>query len=182
MYNDETEQLQFVKAITDLETHSGWDCPEYAFKGMLRAIYEGPRWGSPLYVFTDAYPKDATEENIDEVEALAAEFGITINFFTTGGLNVHFRLAIGLLACRGEQSLIKTHGVAGGSCRLQATPTPYQLVVVCTLVGMTGQSSAVHITPCPPPSRLPYHAFSCLRTVSPWDGKNDGSTWPIVVA
>lgn len=39
-----------------------------------------------MYVFTDAGPKDATEYDIEEVKALASadEYGVTINFFTTG--------------------------------------------------------------------------------------------------
>ena len=41
----------------------------------------GPKYGSPLYVFTDA---SATKENIDEVLLWAKEMGITINFFATG--------------------------------------------------------------------------------------------------
>ena len=88
MYKDETEQVQFVQAINDLTAEGGGDCPEYTFTGILRAIYEAPRWGSPMYVFTDAYPKDATDSNVDEVEALAADYGLTINFFTTGGLTL----------------------------------------------------------------------------------------------
>lgn len=37
-----------------------------------------------MYVFTDAGPKDATAENIEEVKLLAKEYGATINFFITG--------------------------------------------------------------------------------------------------
>ena len=40
--------------------------------------------GSPLYVFTDAGPKDATEADIEEVKTLAEVFDVAINFFTTG--------------------------------------------------------------------------------------------------
>ena len=94
---DETEAASFVDAINDLRAHGGRDCPEYAFTGMLEALYENPEWGSPMYVFTDADPKDATEENIEEVKALAgnSKFGVTINFLTTG--NAWHRLQFSLL-------------------------------------------------------------------------------------
>jgi len=83
---NETEAAAFVVAINDLRAHDGGDCPEYAFKGMLEALSEDPEWGSPMYVFTDADPKDATEENIEQVKALARNYaaGVTINFLTTG--------------------------------------------------------------------------------------------------
>ena len=40
--------------------------------------------GSPLYVFTDAGPKDATAADIEEVKMLAKDRGVAINFLTTG--------------------------------------------------------------------------------------------------
>ncbi len=48
---------------------------------MINALSEDPRWGSPLYVFTDAAPKDANEENKETVRVLAEELGITVNVF-----------------------------------------------------------------------------------------------------
>lgn len=39
-----------------------------------------------MYVFTDADPKDATDENIEEVKLMAEELEITINFLSTGKL------------------------------------------------------------------------------------------------
>ena len=81
---NETEAAAFVDAINDLRAHGGGDCPEYAFRGMLKALSEDPEWGSPMYVFTDADPKDATEVNIAEVKALVKMYGVTINFLTTG--------------------------------------------------------------------------------------------------
>ena len=78
-----------MKAINNLKPHGGGDCPEYTFAGMLEALYQDPLWGSPMYVFTDAGPKDASDENIEEVKHLASaeEYGVTINFFTTGKCN-----------------------------------------------------------------------------------------------
>ena len=40
--------------------------------------------GSPLYVFTDAGPKDARAADIEEVKMLAKDRGVAINFLTTG--------------------------------------------------------------------------------------------------
>ena len=37
-----------------------------------------------MYVFTDAGPKDATEEKIEEVKILAEMDDVTIHFLTTG--------------------------------------------------------------------------------------------------
>lgn len=83
---DEIDAGEFVQAINNLTPHGGGDCPEYAFTGMLEALYNDPQWGSPMYVFTDAGPKDASDEYIEEVKYLASaeEYGVTINFFTTG--------------------------------------------------------------------------------------------------
>ena len=73
-----------MSAIDALHAHGGADCPELTFKGILDGMAESPNYGSPLYVFTDATAKDATEENIIEVLEFADVTGITINFFTTG--------------------------------------------------------------------------------------------------
>ena len=83
---DEIEAGEFVRAINYLTPHGGGDCPELTFTGMLEALYQDPKWGSPMYVFTDAGPKDATDEMIEEVKHLASpeEYGVTMNFFTTG--------------------------------------------------------------------------------------------------
>jgi len=81
---DETEAKQFQNAINALRAHAGGDCPEKTFQGILDALLIGPLNNSPLYVFTDATAKDATSENTDAVLQIAKNYGITINFFTTG--------------------------------------------------------------------------------------------------
>ena len=83
---EENKAGEFVAEINKLRPHEGGDCPEYTFKGMLEALYQEPQWGSPMYVFTDADPKDATADNIKEVESIANadDCGVTINFFVTG--------------------------------------------------------------------------------------------------
>lgn len=84
-----------MKAVSKLKARGGGDCPELTMKGILDAMYQGPDWGSPLYVFTDASPKDATPENIAEVKSMAKYLGVTINFFITGKIcNVQMLIAL----------------------------------------------------------------------------------------
>lgn len=79
----ETEGEEFLKALRALTAHSGGDCPELAFKGMLDALEEGPQTGSSMFVFTDASAKDA--EKLDSVVEDALDEEIKINFFITSG-------------------------------------------------------------------------------------------------
>lgn len=81
------QSIEFVQAINALNAHSGGDCPEYTFQGILNALGQDPFLGSPMYVFTDSGPKDATTENIEHVKMLAEMNEITINFLSTGALN-----------------------------------------------------------------------------------------------
>lgn len=83
-YHEEGEALQFVEAIKNLTAKGGGDCPELTFQGLQNALEDGPRVYSPLYVFTDATAKDATADNIEEVEELAFINRITVNFFIFG--------------------------------------------------------------------------------------------------
>lgn len=56
-----------------------------AFTGMNEALKAGPENNSPLYVFTDAPPKDATQDDLFEQVKEGAKFaGINVYFFTTG--------------------------------------------------------------------------------------------------
>ena len=48
---------------------------------MLEALNAGPRFGSPMFVFTDANAKDGTIDNINAVKVAAYSSGATINFF-----------------------------------------------------------------------------------------------------
>ena len=80
-YYAEDEVNQLIKDLKGKKASAGGDCPEFSFDGMISSLYEDPRWGSPLYVFTDAPPKDANEENKETLSVLAEELGITVNFF-----------------------------------------------------------------------------------------------------
>ena len=86
VYRDFAQGPQFVNDISALKAHAGGDCPELTFKGILDAMNSSPLPGSPLYVFTDASAKDASEDNFMEAVSFAREMGLTINFFTTGNL------------------------------------------------------------------------------------------------
>ena len=77
----EDEVDQFINYIDNIKVSDGGDCPEFSFDGMINSLYEDPRWGSPLYVFTDAPPIDADEENKETLRVLAEDLGVTVNFF-----------------------------------------------------------------------------------------------------
>ncbi len=53
-----------------------------AFKGMRYALSSGPAIGSPLFVFTDAGPKDDTERAKKQVLAFTEAGKISVTFFT----------------------------------------------------------------------------------------------------
>ena len=56
-----------------------------AFKGIIEALNAGPENDSPLYIFTDVPPKDATSENIEVARNHAKLAGINVYFFATRG-------------------------------------------------------------------------------------------------
>jgi hypothetical protein len=80
-YFAENQVNQLIKHIAGIKVTGGGDCPEFSFDGMINALYEDPRWGSPLYVFTDAPPIDANEENKETLRVLAEDLGVTVNVF-----------------------------------------------------------------------------------------------------
>ena len=75
---------EFIAKIKELSAQGGGDCPEMAFKGIIEALNAGPVEDSPLYVFTDASPKDATLDNIEDAKNRAKAAGINVYFFETG--------------------------------------------------------------------------------------------------
>ena len=78
---------KFIGKITELSPNGGGDWPEMAFKGIIEALKAGPENGSPLYVWTDAPPKDATPDNILEAKTRAKMLGINVYFFLTTVFN-----------------------------------------------------------------------------------------------
>lgn len=81
---NESQAIEFQKEIDKLKAHEGGDCPENTLAGILGAVDKVQFPDSPLYVFTDAGPKDATEDKISRVRAAAKEKRLTINFMLTG--------------------------------------------------------------------------------------------------
>ena len=67
--------------IDGLQVFGGGDCQELAFTGMLDALKEGPEYGSPMFVFTGASPKDADSSNKEKLKAMARATDATITFF-----------------------------------------------------------------------------------------------------
>jgi len=84
-YKGPADREEFVSAIANLRATGGGDCPELALKGMLDAFTPEPQLGSPMFVFTDATPKDGTRSNIDKLKMYAKQFSATINFFIKPG-------------------------------------------------------------------------------------------------
>ena len=80
----ETEAGEFEREIRGLRAHGGGDCPEYAFHGIREALSRLSIPRSPMYVFTDAGPKDATDLDIEEVKLMVQDYDVVVNFLTTG--------------------------------------------------------------------------------------------------
>ena len=81
IYRSESQRSTFLSDIDGLPAIGGGDCPELAFTGMINAFDEGPKYGSPMFVFTDASAKDATPSNIADLQGAAHSNGVTITFF-----------------------------------------------------------------------------------------------------
>ena len=80
-YFAENKVNQLIKHVAGIKARDGGDCPEFSFDGMINALYQDPRWGSPLYIFTDAPPIDANEDNKETLRVLAEDLGVTVNVF-----------------------------------------------------------------------------------------------------
>ena len=71
----------FLNDIASLSAKGGGDYEELAFKGMDAVFDYYPERGSPLFVFTDASPKDGNNDNITKLIELAAIDETKIFFF-----------------------------------------------------------------------------------------------------
>ena len=81
-YFEEGNYNSFINSLQDIYVNGGGDCPELTFRGMNDAINIGqPQMDSPMYVFTDAGPKDGNSDNITEFIQIAKDSGIVVNFF-----------------------------------------------------------------------------------------------------
>ena len=73
-----------MEDISRLQATGGGDCPEPIYRGMHDAmtIPKDPPFGSPLFVFTDAPPKNEPGKvDLDGVKLIANAVGIPVNFF-----------------------------------------------------------------------------------------------------
>ena len=82
-YYADDQVNQLVSHVDGINVKDGGDCPEFTFDGMISALFQDPRWGSPLYVFTDASPKDADGDSKEVLRVLAEDLGVTVNFFVS---------------------------------------------------------------------------------------------------
>ena len=80
----ETEAGEFEREIRGLRAHGGGDCLEYTFHGIREALARLSIPRSPMYVFTDAGPKDATDLDIEQVKLMVENDDVVVNFLTTG--------------------------------------------------------------------------------------------------
>lgn len=80
----EKEAGEFEQEIRELRPHGGGDCPEYTFHGIREALFRLIIPRSPMYVFTDAGPKDATALDVEEVKLMVQDYNVVVNFLTTG--------------------------------------------------------------------------------------------------
>ena len=75
----ETNGTKFLQDIENLSAYGGGDGAELTFTGILDAMRSEPEPGSPMYVFTDASAKDATDYNITKATVYAKFERIPIN-------------------------------------------------------------------------------------------------------
>jgi len=80
-HKSSAQKADFAAALGRLRTQSGGDCPELSMKGIRDAINFGPKYGSPMFVFTDASAKDGDAPNVRSVKMAADKNGVSLNFF-----------------------------------------------------------------------------------------------------
>jgi len=80
-HKSSAQKEEFAGVLSKLRPQSGGDCPELSMKGIRDAINYGPKYGSPMFVFTDASAKDGDAANVRSVKMAADKNGITLNFF-----------------------------------------------------------------------------------------------------
>lgn len=81
-YKNDSNKNEFITAMSLLNVFGGRDCPEMSFTGMLEAFKANPQLGSPMFVFTDASPKDDSPANMQKLKTEASQYSTAINFFT----------------------------------------------------------------------------------------------------
>ena len=80
-YMDDTQKLQFLELVKSMKHDGGGDCEELTITG-IKEIFAAPlQYQSPIYVFTDAGAKDATDENIETLKEMIYGYASPVNFF-----------------------------------------------------------------------------------------------------
>ena len=75
------ERDDFVRLIDGLKANGGGDCKEMTING-IHSLFNAPiAQSSPVYIFTDAGAKDATDENVEALKELIGMFQSRLNFF-----------------------------------------------------------------------------------------------------
>jgi len=99
-YMDKTEKYEFLKLVSKIQVDGGGDCDELAISGARNIFGSSLQYRSPIYVLTDAGPKDATEDHLDAVKEMIISYKTPINFFlsnagclNTKAINVYKTLA-----------------------------------------------------------------------------------------
>ena len=80
-YMDKTEKYEFLKLVSKIQVDGGGDCDELAISGARNIFGSSLQYRSPIYVLTDAGPKDATEDHLDAVKEMIISYKTPINFF-----------------------------------------------------------------------------------------------------
>ena len=80
-YCNSSQKSTFRDLIGKLRVHGGGDCKEMAIEGIQNIFTISIHSQSPIYVFTDAGAKDASEENVEMLMIMAENYQTSINFF-----------------------------------------------------------------------------------------------------
>ncbi|EDO42254.1 predicted protein [Nematostella vectensis] len=78
------DRSQFLRALDNLRATGGGDCKEMTFHGIYNAINETkPPIESPMFVFTDAGPKDESTPDVNKDDAIgkALDYFVPVSFF-----------------------------------------------------------------------------------------------------
>ena len=84
-YKEASKKQEFVNLLRNLKALDGGDCKESTIDGMKQALV-AIQEASPMYVFTDAGAKDATDEEIESLLLMSDFAQTSINFFLFEGI------------------------------------------------------------------------------------------------
>ena len=70
-----------MQLIGNLKARGGGDCDELTINGIMSIFEASIQYQSPIYVFTDAGAKDATDENKEALKEMIDAYAAPVNFF-----------------------------------------------------------------------------------------------------